>query len=323
MNKTKNIRKGITAFLFAVVMIASVLAIVPTTTAFVCSRTYTVDDDFAEGTLVGVENETVHDQLQLSKDAVTLPFIWVPNSNEGTVSKVNTSDGRELGRYWTGPASAGNGDPSRTTVDLQGNCWVGNRNTGTVVKIGLYEAGQCVDRNGSGVIETSNDTNGDGNISGGEILPWGQDECVLYEVVLISGKLGTYTPGNYTLGYDTNYWGTAPRGLAVDANNNLWAGTWSTQKYYYINGSTGNITQTVDVSPWDHSAYGAVIDSNGILWSAKLSSHILRINTSNLSDIMRIDVGHTYGLGLDYIGHLFVGGGGWLTMIDTSVMSVM
>ena len=105
---------------------------------------------------------------------------------------------------------------------------------------------------------------------------------------------------------------------SYDASNNLWAGTWSPQKYYYINGSTGQINKTLDVSSWGHNAYGAVIDGNGILWSAELSSHVLRVNTSNLSDIMRIDVGHTYGLGLDYIGHLFVGGGHLLTKIDIS-----
>jgi hypothetical protein len=138
MKNEKNIRNGITATLFAAIMIASFLAVVPTATAFVPSRTYTVDADFDEGTLVRVEHETVHDQLQLSNESGALPFIWVPNSNEGTVSKYDTVTGDELGRYWTGPASAGNGNPSRTTVDLEGSVWFGNRNTGTVVKIGLY-----------------------------------------------------------------------------------------------------------------------------------------------------------------------------------------
>ena len=215
-NKTKNLRKGITAILFAVMMIVSVLAVVPTATAFVCSNTYTVDADFDEGTLVGVEHETVHDQLQLSNESVTLPFIWVPNLNEGTVSKVNTTDGKELGRYRVGPPTP-NSNPSRTTVDLQGNCWVGNRRIGTVVKVGLDEAGQCVDRNTNGVIDTSRDTDGDGDIAGAELLPWGRDECVLYEVVLISGKVGTHIPGTYAGGYENSDWATSPRGLAIDA----------------------------------------------------------------------------------------------------------
>jgi len=131
--------------------------------ASVCSRTYTLDADFDEGVLVGVEHETVHDQLQLSEEPVTLPFIWVPNQGEGTVSKVNTETGDELSRYRVGPA----GDfcsPSRTTVDLFGNCWVGSRALGTAVKIGLLEAGEWIDRNSNGLPDTSVDTNGDGTL---------------------------------------------------------------------------------------------------------------------------------------------------------------
>jgi hypothetical protein len=38
------------------------------------TRTYTVDADFDEGILVGVEHETTDHQLQLSQELVTLPF---------------------------------------------------------------------------------------------------------------------------------------------------------------------------------------------------------------------------------------------------------
>jgi streptogramin lyase len=270
------------------------------------SRTYTLDGDFDEGVFVGVEHETMHNQLQLTETATTLPFIWVPNSNEGTVSKVDTVTGDELGRYRVGPSTC---NPSRTTVDLQGNCWVGNRGAGTVVKIGLYEAGQGVDRDGNGVIDTSHDTDGDGNITGDEILAWGEDECVLYEIVLISGKEGPYTPGTYTGGYDTNNVGVSPRGLAIDASNNLWAGAYSTKKYYYIDGSTGAILKTVDVSP--HHAYGAVIDGNGILWSSGQNlNHVLRLDPStDPPTISTLNMEHyVYGLGIDASDHLFMSG---------------
>lgn len=295
--------------LMAVFLICLLAA--PSLAGAAMSRTYTLDADFDEGTLTGVEHETVHDQLQLSRTNVTFPFIWVPNS-DGTVSKVSTEPPyNELGRYRVVPpnVSANQGSPSRTTVDLEGSCWVGNREAGTVVKIGLLEAGKWIDRNGNGVCDTSRDLNGDGVISGSEVLPWGQDECVLYEVVLIDGKQGTYAPGTYTGGYDTNYWGTSPRGLAVDRNNNLWAGTWSSHKFYYIDGATGQILKVVDVSPY--SSYGAVIDKNGVLWSSSASgNYVLRIDprTEPVS-VTKIDLGHySYGLGLDYQNHLFVSG---------------
>ncbi|MFW9880723.1 MAG: hypothetical protein ACFFG0_47260, partial [Candidatus Thorarchaeota archaeon] len=237
----------------------------------VTSRTYTVNADFDEGELIGVEYDTVPDQLQLSEEFVTLPFIWVPN-NEGTVSKVNTETGEELGRYWVSPFA---GSPSRTTVDLEGNCWVGNRDAGTVVKIGLYEYGEFIDRNGNGVCDTSTDS---------IPLPWGQDECVLYEVVLIPGHQGTYAPGTYPGPYDTNHWLTSPRSLAVDENNNLWTASYNPCHFYYINGETGQIDFSKTVTVPGHYAYGAVMDENQMLWSTNRPTghgipHIVRLNT--------------------------------------------
>ncbi len=293
---------------FCSIAVAALMIMTFSGRAAASQKTYTTDAEFNEGTLVGVEHETVHDQLQLSKTAATFPFIWVPN-NEGTISKVDTETGNELGRYRIAPFS--NCSPSRTTVDLKGNCWVGNRQAGTVVKVGLYEAGQWIDRNGDGIIQTSLDTNGDGNITGGEILPWGQDECVLYEVVLIPGLEGTFAPGQYPGPYDTNYWGTAPRGFAIDAHNNLWAGTYSSQKYYYIDGESGAILKAVDVSPWRHSAYGTVIDKNGVLWSSGHDkNHILKLDPStDPPTISTINIGHfVYGVGVDYLDRLFISG---------------
>ena len=134
--------------------------------------------------------------------------------------------------------------PSRTTVDLFGNCWVGNRNAGTVVKVGLYENGQYIDRNLNGTIDTSRDLNGDGSITGSEILPFGFDECVLLEVVVIPGKEGSYAPGTYTGGYagDTS---CGPRAIAIDKYNNCWAGCRYSKWFYYIDGSTGQILKSL------------------------------------------------------------------------------
>ncbi|MFX1366077.1 MAG: PKD domain-containing protein [Promethearchaeota archaeon] len=292
----------------------------------VTSRTYTLDADFDDGVLVGVEHDTIHDQLQLSEEYVTLPFIWVPN-NEGTVSKINTETGKEIGRYWVSPDPTHiyypgiSGSPSRTTVDLQGNCWVGCRDAGTVVKIGLYEAGQYIDRNNDGIIQTSRDLNDDGVITGGELLPWGQDECVLFEVVLYEHPMvtkGPYAPGTFPGPYDTSHWRTSPRGLAIDSENNLWAGTCPTNYqstmncvYHYIDGVTGEILNEVEII--GHYAYGAVIDENGILWSANRPTaagtpHLLRFNPENFAYTKLFNNKMTYGMGLDHIGNLFFSG---------------
>jgi len=274
-------------------------------------RTYTTYADFEEGFSTSVD--IVGNQLQLSGEPGTLPFIWVPG-DEGVVSKVNTETGNELGRY---RVALYGGSPSRTSVDLEGNVWIGLRTAGTVVKIGLHEAGQYIDRNEDGVIQTSRDIDGDGDITGAEILPWGQDECVLFEVVLVPGHEGTYVPGTYEGPYDTDYWGTSPRGLAVDAENNLWVGTGSPQKLYYIDGATGEILDVVDVSPWDHYTYGATMDSNGILWllhrwhypTEPTPTELLRVDPSDLESIREVHLPYEqYGLATDYLGHLFLTG---------------
>lgn len=281
---------------------------------------FTTNEDFDQGTgtLVGVEFGTVADQLQLGRSFSTLPFLWVPNSNQGTISKVDTRTGMELGRYRVCPDGV-YGNPSRTTVDLNGNCWVGNRRTGTAVKVGLLESGGHVDRNGDGIIQTSRDLNGNGVIDAAEVLAWGADECVLLEVVVIPGKEGVFVPGTYTAGYANDDWNPGPRGIAIDAAGDLWLGSFGLRKYHKINGSTGEILRAIDVSSVNHTPYGAVIDRNGIIWSSGSDkNHVLRLDP--LSETWQvIALGHySYGLGLDNNGHLFVSG--WenskLTRID-------
>ncbi len=255
-------------------------------------RTYKINKDFEEGQLVGLEDQTVKDQLQLSNTSSALPFIWVPNSGEGTISKIDSRTGTEIGRYFTGPNGGGN--PSRTTVDLKGNCWVGNRNTGTVVKIGLSENGQCIDRNGNGKIDTSTSSTA---------LPWGQDECVLSEVVLNKNNEATLTPGTAGGAYNDS----GPRGIAIDKNNNVWAGTYGSHMFYYIDGSSGAILKKIDTG--SHGSYGMLIDQNGLVWSAGVfNGNVMRLDPAT-NAMSAVALGHVvYGIGLDKAGNLFATG---------------
>lgn len=200
-------------------------------------HTFTEDADFDEGTLVGVQHDTVHDQLQLSSEVVTFPFIWVANSGESTVSKIDTETGRELGRYRTGPGVQAAENPSRTTIDLNGDLWVGNRNSATAVKIALFPSG---DTNNDGMFMTSQDTNDDGFITEDELLPWGQDDAVLMRIPVDSQV----------------------RALAVDASNNVWIGGYGGNMGYY-DGTTGVQLKNIGIGRY---CYGAFIDRNGTLW---------------------------------------------------------
>ena len=102
-------------------------------------------------------------------DAETFQHIWIANSSQGTVSKIDTESGEELGRYLTGP---GNDDPSRTSVGLDGDVVVANR-AGGIVKI-YAETADCADEQGQR--QTSSGPQ--------EILEWGTDTCVAWHVAL-------------------------------------------------------------------------------------------------------------------------------------------
>ena len=153
-------------------------------------RIYTVDTDFDQGLLINVNHKAPNnDQLQLNDKVTPLPFIWIALSGRGTIAKVNTETGAILGEYLSAPDGRYR-NPSRTTVDLNGNVWVGNRDEatggqGSVVHVGLKENSQCVDRNGNGVIDTSTGlgdvkawpNTGGADTNGG--VATAQDECII------------------------------------------------------------------------------------------------------------------------------------------------
>ena len=85
-------------------------------------KTYTLNADFDEGTLVNLNHTVVSDQLQLDSMATPFEFIWVAASGRGTIIKIDTVTGSILGEYWSAPDGRGR-DPSRTTVDGNGNVW--------------------------------------------------------------------------------------------------------------------------------------------------------------------------------------------------------
>ncbi|MDZ4284611.1 MAG: hypothetical protein U1A28_02205, partial [Patescibacteria group bacterium] len=234
-------------------------------------ETYTLDADFDEGTLVNVNHTDVTDQLQLNSVAKPFGFIWIAASDRGTVIKINTVTGAILGEYRTAPAGRAL-NPSRTTVDSNGSVWATNRNEGdfvaanaispgipaagggmgSVVHIGLEENGQCVDRNGNAVIDTSAGL--------GDIKPWlngggvdnlggvstAEDECIIH-----------YTRVNSTFS----------RHVSVNTSNNVWVSGIGDRNFDLVDGATGMIiSQQPSVG---FGGYGGLIDGAGVIWSAR------------------------------------------------------
>ncbi|TGO03394.1 hypothetical protein PN36_07065 [Candidatus Thiomargarita nelsonii] len=260
---------------------------------YAATKVYTSDADFDMGVMDGVEYITTSNQLQLSIQGSTLPFIWIANSAENTVSKINTETGCELGRYRTGPGtdlgepstgvpSAEN--PSRTTVDINGDVWVGNRQSNTATKIALT----ATDTNGDGTITTSQDTNGNCLIESSEVLAWGTDEAVLLRIDVDLG----------------------PRALAIDADNNVWIGGSSGKTMRLYNGTTGALIKAISIG---RSCYGALIDSNGTLWiSNDGEDSLTRIDdpagSHSITYIAASD-GAVYGISIDREGFIYTSSG--------------
>lgn len=136
------------------------------------SYVLTLDGQFDEGALLNVNHDAPNgDQLQLNAVTEPFPFINVAASHRGTVVRVTTDTGEIVGEYRVAPEGRGL-DPSRTTVDLFGNVWTGNRSEigplgekfgggfpaladlgvsyGSVVKIGLVVGGTRGNKNPDG-----------------------------------------------------------------------------------------------------------------------------------------------------------------------------
>jgi streptogramin lyase len=198
---------------------------------------------------------------------------WIVNSgSENSVSLV-ASDGREIRRHWTAPKGI-IGDPSRTAVDSKGNAWVGNRGTNTLVKIAFDEK-DCIDKNGDGKIETSYDKNGDGIVDKSEMLPFDEDECVVYNV-----RLGSSS-------------GTKIRAVCIDKDDNVYAGHWNDKKLFYVS-SDGKILKEWNLP---NTPYGCVVDNDGNVWVSGLSTNIIAKLNPKDNSISTYNAGKTvYGI---------------------------
>lgn len=286
------------------VSLASSISLTPSATAQVVpcplGRTFTTTADFVSGQLVNLNTNT-GDRLEVNAQAQPLPIIWVPASARGTILKINTESGQILGEYWSAPQNMSK-NPSRTTVDINGSLWAGNRDEGgggkgSVVQIALVETGEGVDRNGNGVIDTSTGL--------GDIRPWpnaggqdtnggvstAEDECIV-KFVRVNGQF--------------------VRHLSVDGNNNIWtAGNFGVDNSFdLLDNATGAVLASFDVGV---GGYGGLVDANGVLWSANRGPGpltVLRYDTKGTvttadDTYSTLNAPNAYGLARDSSGSVW------------------
>ena len=309
-------------------------------------RTYTTNADFNLGTLTNVFHSgtpgappgLAPDQLQLAEQTAPFPFICVACSNRGTIVRVATDnidldnnlgngfeilEGEVIGEYFSAPTGRGR-DPSRTTVDLLGNVWTGNRaeagdNKGSCLKIGIVLGGTRGDKIGGSFVPNPNgeylqppfvyntavDRDGDGLIRTsrglGNILDWpdvtdglgganGLVEDADDEAILIYQRLND---------------AVNTRHISVDSQNNVWVAgfPFATRFFYKLDTNTGAIIDVFDARNFGCGGYGGFIDTNNVLWSASSAcvNNVLRYDLNTRTGCC-IPMPQSYGMGIETDG---------------------
>lgn len=243
-------------------------------------------------------------------------FIWISSFNLNEVSKVDTLTMTELARYKTGPA---NQNPSRTAVSADGRFVViNNRDGGRSTMVAANEA-DCIDKNGNGMIDTSQNK--------GDVLGWDADECVRWSVALpfagnhSAGPRGvTWTPGEWSY-EECKY--VEPK---------VWVGylaAGNVAHFVRIDGDTGTVEETLTAPAWlgsGYAPYGAALDPQFRPWFSSLRGEFVRVNTDEdpitLTRITPPNSVQSYGFTVDQDGDPWFGGcSGPVTVYDAKTQT--
>ncbi|HFE46376.1 MAG TPA: hypothetical protein ENJ18_12925 [Nannocystis exedens] len=232
-----------------------------------------------------------------------LSVIWIANSAQGTVSKIDTKTGEELGRYMTRPNTSGS--PSRTSVNRYGDVAVANRNGGVTKIIAREE--KCIDANNDGFITTSTGPN--------DVLAWGEDECIAWHTPIAhnDNRPIAWTPGVFNeetcLWEDLHVWSAWSDKVPGSAVVTL------------LDGEDGSTIQEVPIpdlpNPWPgwHGFYGAAVDGDGNAWFSQLEgsnpqqSWLVRVNLDDFSyDHWTVGDEGGYGMTVTSEGYVWICG---------------
>lgn len=256
---------------------------------------------------------------------LTGSYIWIANSDEGTVSKIDTRTMEELGRYLANPN--GDGHPSRTSVGATGAVVVANRGGGidflggTGAGVTKIEATSdlCEDRNGNGVIDTST--------GAGDVKDWMEDECISWwtPIDAYSNRPVSWAPPS---GPD------APEKVWTSGARNCTAAECYLT-VYRLNGDTGVIEDQVEIGPLsgapftfadilgNYGAYGGAPDAGGHFWGfVANTTHLFRVDAVTLEvRTWPIPNANGYGITVDPKGRVFVCGLFGLSRFDPATQS--
>ena len=272
--------------------------------------TFTNDADWDTGNFASTNSGPpgADDQVQLDPNIVTqFDFIWVAASGRdgavlididhvdpdgiSTLADSAAGNGAVLGEYRTAPQGQP-GNPSRTTVDLNGDVWIGNRNAasggGSAVKI---TSNPGVGPTSTGVWNGATFDRLEWDNAGGADTNGGTSTA---DDVAITQYIRTDSTNNRT--------------IAIDKNNNVWIGGLGNR---WHNAYTEDGVKIGGTSTTQEGGYGGLIDGNGILWSSDWSNFTIARYDTNAPDPASSYLGSvttggsSYGLGIDSGGNIW------------------
>ncbi len=230
--------------------------------------------------------------------AAGFSYIWIANSTESTVSKINTRTLVEEGRYLTRDTP---GNPSRTSVSVDGRAVaVANRNGG-VIKIWARPE-DCKGPNTS--------------TGAADIKPWGTDDCVAWYTAFPEAR--SQRPVAWTTGVlnpvtcewdDQKIWTAEGR----DKNGGQGFCNDDVVRVHRLDGATGTVEDTL-VLPFPcttFGVYGGAVDSKNDLWLTRLfegSPGAIRVDFETL-EYDTIGPFYGYGITVDHNGKIWGGTG--------------
>jgi hypothetical protein len=215
---------------------------------------------------------------------VQFSYIWVANSSQNTISKINTETLIEEGRYYTRPDLQGS--PSRTSVSLTGNVAVANRQGGLTKFYANLD--DC----------SGNDTSS----GAGDILPWGQEDCLAWHTPMAytSQRPVAWTQGEFDM-----------EACAV-VNEKVWTSgspNGNTIEVVLVDGETGIIEETIPIPgvPANYfGIYGAAVDSEGNFWGSQLGiGSVVNVDRQTFDVETWPMVAGGYGMTVDQEGYVW------------------
>jgi len=237
-------------------------------------------------------------------------YVWIANSSESTVSKINTRTLTEEGRYLT--RSDGAGNPSRTSVSVDGRAVaVANRHVG-ITKIWARPE-DCAGANTS--------------TGPGDVKPWGTDDCVAW-FTDFPGKTVqrpvAWTPGvlnTTTCEYEhQKIWTTTGSGGSGPGMCGAEGVT-----VHLLDGDTGIVDAEVYIPDvefdCDHTGtllglglgpYGGAVDNEGNFWFHGWGNNKL-VRVELVTGEYEITPGGSYGITVDTEGRVWTN---WVARYD-------